>query len=314
MRQAGRYLPEYRALREKHSMLSLCKTPELASEVTLQPLKRFPLDAAIIFADILLPVEPMGLSLQFAKGEGPVIQAISSEEDVDRLRIFEPREDLRFVLEAIRIATSELDATPLIGFAGAPFTVASYMIEGGYSRHFLKTKNLIHQHPRAWHRLMEKLAVVTSGYLQAQVEAGASAIQLFDSWVGALGPADYASNVLPYSKQILNSVDVPSIHFSTGTAGYLDLIAAAGGDVIGVDWRISLSNAWKIFPDKAIQGNLDPASLLKPEEDLARDVREILNQAEGKSGHIFNLGHGVYPEVPMKNVARLIEEVHGYKI
>ncbi len=227
--------------------------------------------------------------------------------------MFEPREDLRFVLDAIKIATSELKDTPLIGFAGAPFTVASYMIEGGYSRHFLKTKNFMYQHPRAWHRLMEKLATVTSGYLQAQVEAGASTVQLFDSWVGALGPADYASNVLAYSKRILDSVHVPSIHFSTGTAGFLDLISKAGGDIIGVDWRISLSYAWRSFPEKAIQGNLDPACLLKPEEDLARDVREVMKQAEGKTGHIFNLGHGVYPEVPMNNVARLIEEVHGHK-
>ncbi len=312
MRQAGRYLPEYRALRQKYSLLELCKTPELAVEVTLQPLRRFPLDAAIIFADILLPIEPMGLRLEFAKGEGPVIgNPVSSEEDVDALRVFDPASDLRFVPDSIRLAVRELKETPLIGFAGAPFTLASYMIEGGHSRHFLKTKQFIFRNPNAWHRLMEKLSVVTAGYLQAQVEAGASVVQLFDSWAGVLSPDDYRELVLPYSKIALHGLKVPAIHFSTGTGAYLHLIAEAGGDVISVDWRISLDAAWKQVPDRAIQGNLDPASLLKPRDELLMEVRRILQQADGAHGHIFNLGHGVFPETPVENVAALVEEVHA---
>ena len=312
MRQAGRYLPEYRALRQKHSLLELCKTPELAAQVTLQPLHRFPLDAAIIFADILLPIEPMGLHLKFAKGEGPVIgNPVSSEKDVDALRSFDPRTELRFVQDSIRLAVRALGETPLIGFAGAPFTLASYMIEGGYSRHFLKTKQFLYHNPRSWHRLMEKLAVVTSSYLRAQVEAGASAVQLFDSWVGILSPGDYREFVLPYSKIALQGLKVPTIHFSTGTGAYLPLTAEAGGDVISVDWRISLDAAWKQVPDRAIQGNLDPASLLKPRDELLVEVRRILKQTVGAYGHIFNLGHGVFPETPVENVAALVDEVHA---
>lgn len=315
MRQAGRYLPEYRALRQEHTLLELCKTPELAAEVTLQPLRRFPLDAAIIFADILLPIEPMGLHLEFAKGEGPVIgNPVSSEDDVDALQTFDPTKGLRFVQDSIRLAVKELKETPLIGFAGAPFTLASYMIEGGYSRHFLKTKQFIYRNPRAWHRLMEKIAVVTACYLQAQVEAGASAVQLFDSWVGVLSPGDYRDLVLPYSKMALQGLNVPAIHFSTGTGAYLHLIAEAGGDVISVDWRISLDTAWKQFQDRGIQGNLDPASLLKPREELLAEVRGILQLAGGARGHIFNLGHGVFPETPVENVAALVEEVHRHAL
>jgi len=312
MRQAGRYLPEYRALRQQYSLLDLCKTPELAAEVTLQPLRRFPLDAAIIFADILLPIEPMGLQLEFAKGEGPVIgNPVSTERDVEALRTFDPKKDLGFVQDSIRAVVRELKQTPLIGFAGAPFTLASYMIEGGYSRHFLKTKQFFSHNPRAWHSLMEKLAGVTAAYLEAQVEAGASAVQLFDSWVGILSPEDYRTLVLPYSKRALQDLTVPTIHFSTGTGGYLHLIAEAGGDVISVDWRISLNAAWEQVPDRAIQGNLDPASLLKPREELLAEVRRILQQAARAPGHIFNLGHGVFPETPVDNVEALVREVHS---
>ena len=314
MRQAGRYMAEYRALREKHSLLTLCKTPELAAQVTLQPIQRFQFDAAIIFADILLPIEPMGLQLEFAKGEGPVIHnPVTIPEDVSRLEIFHPQEKLRFVAEAIQIVTRELDGkTPLIGFAGAPFTLASYMIEGGYSRHFLKTRKFMLSNPDAWKNLMEKIASVTVEYLQMQVEAGASAVQLFDSWVGALGPEDYRKFVLPYSQRIFQSISVPSIHFSTGTSGYLDLIAQAGGSVISIDWRIPLDRAWSFFSDRAIQGNLDPSILLAPWPAVRDAAREILTKAGGRNGHIFNLGHGVFPETPIENVEKLVEEVHGF--
>ena len=314
MRQAGRYLPEYRGLLQKHSLLTLCKTPELAAEVTLQPIRRFSLDAAIIFADILLPIEPMGLQLEFATGEGPVIHnPIRTEKDVQDLRTFDVQDGLGFVPAAIRMAVSELQNTPLIGFAGAPFTVASYIIEGGHSRHFLKTKQFFYQMPRAWHQMMQKISTVTSQYLQQQVESGASAVQLFDSWVGILSPEDYKTFVLPYSKQVLQDLRCPTIHFSTGTSSYLDLIAVAGGDVISVDWRIALDEAWRRVPEKAIQGNLDPASLLKSRSELIQDVRKILSLAAGRPGHIFNLGHGVFPETPMENVEALVEEVHSYK-
>lgn len=308
-------MAEYRALREKHTLLTLCKTPDLAAEVTMQPIRRFALDAAIIFADILLPIEPMGLHLEFAKGEGPVIEnAVSSPADVDALRVFDVNEGLGFVLDAIRLVVRELDDTPLIGFAGAPFTVASYVIEGGHSRHFLKTKRFYYEHPRAWHLLMEKISEVTAKYLQQQVLAGASVVQLFDSWVGALSPEDYREYVLPHSRRILQSISAPTIHFSTGTSSYLNLIAEAGGNAIGVDWRIPLDRAWEMIPGRAIQGNLDPANLLRPAGELRAEVRKVLTQAAGKPGHIFNLGHGVFPEVPPENVQLLVEEVHNFKL
>jgi len=306
---------EYRELRKKYTLLELCKAPELAAEVTLQPIKSFALDAAIIFADILLPIEPMGLQLEFAKGEGPVIHnPVSTQEDVEKLLNFDVQEHLSFVLDAIRIVVRELADTPLIGFAGAPFTVAAYMIEGGYSRHFLKTKELMYRHHAAWHLLMEKLAAVTKSYLQRQVEAGASAVQLFDSWVGALSPSDYRSYVLPYSKVVLSGFSVPTIHFSTGTSAYLDLIAEAGGDVISVDWRIDLSRAREMIGDRAIQGNLDPAALLMPSDRLIAEARAVLQSAAGKRGHIFNLGHGVFPDTPRENVELLANEVHSWKL
>jgi uroporphyrinogen decarboxylase len=314
MRQAGRYMPEYRKIRDSHSLLTICKTPELATEVTLQPVQRFDLDAAIVFADILLPLEPMGLTFEFARGEGPVIEnPIQAEAQVDRLVRFDPEEDLHFVAETIRLVTTNLDGRiPLIGFAGAPFTLASYMIEGGHSRNFVRTKQFLYEHPKGWHKLMEMITTVTASYLNMQVKAGASAVQVFDSWVGILSPEDYKKFVLPYSLSILDSLSAPSIHFSTGTAGYLDLIAAAGGHVIGVDWRIPLDAAWARFPDKAIQGNLDPASLLKTPGELKKDIRDVLQRAGGKNGHIFNLGHGVLPETPVEHVQLLIEEVHKF--
>ena len=315
MRQAGRYMPEYRALREKYSLLTLCKTPELAAEVTLQPIRRFPLDAAIIFADILLPLEPLGLHLEFAKGEGPVIHnPVSNAEDVASLETFDVSESLGFVLQAIRIAVEELKGVPLIGFAGAPFTVASYAIEGGYSRHFLKTKQLMYRQPEAWHAMMEKITSITTDYLQQQIKAGASAVQMFDSWVGILAPEDYRKYVLPYSKMVLSNLAAPAIHFSTGTTAYLELICEAGGNVISIDWRVDLNRAWEQIGNRAIQGNLDPAHLLMKTDELREEIRKVLSAAGGRTGHIFNLGHGVFPDTPVENVAALVEEVHKWKL
>jgi uroporphyrinogen decarboxylase len=316
MRQAGRYMPEYRSLREKYSLLTLARTPELAAQVTLQPIQRFQFDAAIIFADILLPLEPMGLQFEFAKGEGPVIHnPISTAADVEAVRVFAASDELHFVSKAIQLVVKELNGkTPLIGFAGAPFTLASYIIEGGYSRHFLKTRKFMVTNPDAWNSLMQKIARITTSYLQMQVEAGASAVQLFDSWVGVLSPEDYRRYVLPYSREILQNITVPTIHFSTGTSGYLDFIAEAGGDVISVDWRIPLDRAWSFFPQRGIQGNLDPASLFSPWTMLREDIRNILHLAGGKPGHIFNLGHGVLPETPIESVEKLVEEIHRFML
>jgi len=307
-------MAEYRKLRESHSLLEMCKTPTLASEVTMQPIRRFQMDAAIIFADILLPLEPLGLHLEFAKGEGPVIHnSISRPEDVNRLHDFDVKQELGFVLEAIRMTVQQLGATPLIGFAGAPFTVASYAIEGGHSRHFLKTKQFMYQHPDAWHLLMKKISVMTDRYLHAQTDAGASAVQMFDSWVGVLGPDDYRKFVLPYSQKVLSNQRVPAIHFSTGTTSYLDAICEAGGDVISVYWRIDLAVARKQIGARAIQGNLDPAQLLMPGEKLRAEAQAVLKSAGKEPGYIFNLGHGVFPETPPENVELLIKEVHSWK-
>lgn len=307
-------MPEYRELRQKYSLLTICKTPELATQVTLQPIQKFHFDAAIIFADILLPIEPMGLHLEFAKGEGPVIEnSISSAADADALRSFDVAERLGFVLEAIRMVVRELsDRVPLIGFAGAPFTLASYMIEGGHSRHFLKTKRFFYTETRAWDRMMQKIAEITNEYLRHQILAGASAVQLFDSWAGILSPEDYKKYVLPYSKLALQNLPAPSIHFSTGTTSYLDLVAEAGGDVISVDWRVDLDQAWKKLPGKGIQGNLDPAALFLPPQSLVAAIRQIMEKAGGNPGHIFNLGHGVFPETPVDHVELLVQEVRNF--
>jgi len=318
MRQAGRYMAEYRALRQRYSMLDLCRSPELAAEVTFQPLRRFRLDAAIIFSDLLLPLEPMGLPFDFVKGEGPQVERpIRSPEDIDRLRTFEPREALGHVLDAIRLVKKELDGrVPLIGFAGAPFTLASYAIEGGHSTHHAHAKALMYGRPHDWHRLCERLAAVTAEYLVAQAEAGADALQLFDSWVGHLSPADYREFVLPHSRRIfeaLRGTGVPTIHFGTGTATLLSLMAEAGGDVIGADWRIFLDEAWAtIGPDRAIQGNLDPAMLLGPPERLKAGALDVLRRSGGRPGHVFNLGHGILPQTPVERVEELIDIVHGY--
>jgi uroporphyrinogen decarboxylase len=318
MRQAGRYMPEYRAIREKHSLLEICRTPEMAAAVTLQPMKRFELDAAIIFADLLLPFEPMGVDFEFGKGEGPVIHTpIRTAQDVGALRHVEPRESLGYVLEAIRMVRRELtDRAALIGFAGAPFTLASYLIEGGASRTYLTTKRLMYGDPPTWHRLMEKLSRVSADFLRAQINAGAEAVQLFDSWAGALSPADYREYVLPHSRFIFESladVTAPKIHFGTGTATLLELMREAGGDVIGIDWRIDLDAAWKrIGSGVAIQGNLDPTVLFAPREIIEKRVADVLARAAGRPGHIFNLGHGILPETPLENVDAVIDFVRTW--
>ncbi len=317
MRQAGRYMPEYRKLREQYSILDLCHTPELAAQVTLQPVERLGVDAAILFADILLPFEPLGLGLSFAAGEGPhIAKAVSRQADVEQLPAVDPEADLGYVLEAVRLARAALPAdTPLIGFAGAPFTLASYAIEGGSTRTFTRTKTLMYQAPDTWHLLLGKLAELVGRYLAAQARAGAQALQLFDSWVGCLAPQDYRSFVLPHSRQALALAaegGVPVIHFGTGTAPFLEDFAGAGGDVIGVDWRIPLDEAWRRSGEsRAIQGNLDPAALLAPAAERDRQVKDILARAGGRPGHIFNLGHGVLPETDVDAVRAVVEMVHG---
>ncbi|GAB4543376.1 MAG: uroporphyrinogen decarboxylase [Anaerolineales bacterium] len=318
MRQAGRYLPEYRAIREKYSLIEICRHPEIAAEVTLQPLRALGVDAAILFADILLPAIPLGVGLEFAKGEGPILQnPIRSLDDVKNLRPVNPEADLGYVLDAIRILRRELSDAPLIGFCGAPFTVASYLIEGGSSREFLKTKAMMVSAPETWHALMEKLTVVLSDYLVAQIRAGAQAVQVFDSWVGALSPQDYQEFVLPYSQKVLRAAqkeNVPVIHFGTNTATLLPLMKRAGGDVIGLDWRIPLDDGWRLLGDDvAVQGNLDPAILFAPLSEIQKRVHDILNRAAGKPGHIFNLGHGVLQHTPVDTLKAVVEMVHGYR-
>ena len=313
MRQAGRYMKEYRVLREKYSILDLAKTPELACEVTLQPVRKMPVDAAIIFADILLPVEPMGVGLRFAPG--PVIDnPVRSSRDVQKLKEYEPREGLSCVMQALRLARQALNGLPLIGFAGAPFTLASYLIEGGPSHDFIKTKGFMHEQPQAWDLLMRKVRRITTEYLRGQIEAGAQAVQLFDSWIGALSPEEYRRYVLPHSRFVLKRLSregVPVIHFGTGTSGFLEDFSAAGGDVIGIDWRIDLSKAWKRIGKKAVEGNLDPVLLLAPRDVLRRAVRGILAQVHGRRGFIFNLGHGILPQTPVDNVRAVVDWVHG---
>ena len=318
MRQAGRYMPEYRALRERHSMLELCRTPELAAEVTLQPIDRLPLDAAIIFSDLLLPLEPLGLPFDFSKRDGPRVERpIRSASDIDALTRFEPRERLAPVLDAIRLVKPRLAGrVPLIGFAGAPFTLASYAIEGGHSNHYAHTKALMYGNPTAWHRLAGLLASTAADYLAAQVEAGADAVQVFDSWVGVLGPDDYREFVLPHSRAIFDRLEgsgVPTIHFGTGTATLLPLMAEAGGDVIGADWRIPLDEARARIGDRAIQGNLDPTLLLAPTDRLLAGADDVLRRAGGRPGHIFNLGHGILPGTRVEAAEALANHVHSFR-
>jgi len=315
MRQAGRYLPEYRAIRARHSFLDLCRTPSAAAEVTLQPIERLGVDAAILFADILLVLLPLGVGLEFAKGEGPVIRhPIRTEADVARLAPIDVASAIGFVFETVRLVKRALPAqVALIGFAGAPFTVASYVVEGGASRDYLATKRLMREAPAAWHRLMTILAEATAVYLNGQIAAGAQAVQVFDSWIGALAPDDYREFVLPHTRALIAALapGTPVIHFGTGTAGLLPLLREAGGDVFGLDWRVDLDLGWRaVGDDVGVQGNLDPVALLSPPKTFEPAVRAILRRAGGRPGHIFNLGHGVLPSTPVEHVKALVDMVH----
>ena len=317
MRQAGRYMPEYRAVRARTSFLELCKTPSLAAEVTVTAAERLGVDAAIIFADILLILEPMGVDLEFAHGEGPVIHnPVRQPADVDRLRQLEDVSALEFVNEAIRETRRALKPDiPLIGFSGAPFTLASYLTEGGGSKNYVHTKRLMYNDRGAWHAMMSLIAASLVKYLNAQIEAGAQAVQLFDSWVGCLSPDDYREYVLPHTRAVIQNITpgVPVIHFGTGTAALLELMREAGGDVIGLDWRVRLDEGWqRVGHDVAVMGNLDPVALFAEREELLAHAKRVLNQAGGRAGHIFNLGHGILPETPVENVIALVDFVREF--
>jgi uroporphyrinogen decarboxylase len=315
MRQAGRYMPEYRDVRARLSFLELCKTPSLAAEVTVTAAERLGVDAAIIFADILLIVEPMGLQLEFSKGDGPVIHnPVRSVADVKRMRELEDAGALEFVFAAIRETRAALRSDlPLLGFAGAPFTLASYIVEGGASKNYVQTKSLMYNDSGAWHAMMSLIARGLIKYLNAQIEAGAQAVQLFDSWVGTLSPDDYRDYVLPHTRAVIKGVTAgtPVIHFGTGTSALLELMREAGGDVIGLDWRVRLDEGWqRIGRDVAVMGNLDPVALFANRQYLREQAKLILDQAGGRPGHIFNLGHGILPETPVENVISLVDAVH----
>jgi uroporphyrinogen decarboxylase len=318
MRQAGRYLKQYREIRAKHGILEICKRPDLAATVTLQPVEILDVDAAIIFADLLLPIEPMGLKLRFAPGEGPVIEnPVRTSQDVDTLSISNT-DDLGYVGEAIQQVNRALGGkVPVIGFVGAPFTLASYMIEGGASRTFLRTKQMMYSNELLWRRLMGKIVDVLGPYALMQVAAGARAIQVFDSWVGVLGPDDYVRFVAPYSRALIERIrssGVPVIHFGTGAAGFFRELHAAGGDVMGVDWRINIDQAWMdISYRSAIQGNLDPAVLFAPLGEIQQRVTELLKRTGTRPGHIFNLGHGILPETPVENVKAVVQFVREFR-
>jgi uroporphyrinogen decarboxylase len=318
MRQAGRYMAEYRALREHHSLLELCRTPDLATEVTLQPVRRIDVDAAILFSDLLLPLEPMGIPFDFVRGEGPAIETpLRDEAALARVRRFDPREALGYVLEAIRqIKQALAGRVPLIGFAGAPFTLASYAIEGGHSTSFAHTKSLMYGAPDAWHRFCGQVADVIGDYLNAQIEAGVDVVQVFDSWVGQLNARDYREFILPHTRRIFEIVtdahpEIPTIHFGVGTGSILGELREAGGSVIGADWRTPLDEAWsRIGHDRGIQGNLDPTLLLGPLDRVFAATDDILERAGGRPGHIFNLGHGILPTTPLEHVQALARYVH----
>jgi uroporphyrinogen decarboxylase len=317
LRQAGRYMAEYRALREKHSMLELVRTPELAAEVTLMPVDAFGVDAAIVFSDILPPLVGMGLDLEFVKGDGPRIRnPISRPRDVDLLAVPPAEETMAGTLEAIALVRGELEPrdVPVIGFAGAPFTLASYAIEGGSSKDFSRTKAFMLSEPAAWRRLLAKLVTMQADYLLAQVRSGAQALQVFDSWAGrALGRSDYLRYVAPHNRELFAAVargGVPVINFSLGTSAYLEDAAGCGGDVVGLDWQLPLDEAWqRVGLDRPVQGNLDPAALLAPWRELQPRIDDVLDRAGGRPGHVFNVGHGLVPQTPPHNVRRLVEHV-----
>jgi uroporphyrinogen decarboxylase len=314
MRQAGRSLPEYRELRAGVPMLESCTRPDLITEITLQPVRRFPVDAAVLFSDIVVPLKAIGVGIDIKPGVGPVLDSpVRTAADLEQLRPLEPG-DVPYVTEAVTALTGELGATPLIGFAGAPFTLASYLIEGGPSRHHDQTRALMYGEPALWHALMARLTAITTSFLEIQASAGVSAVQLFDSWVGALAPADYREFVLPHTRQIfaaLAAYDVPRIHFGVGTGELLGLMRDAGADVVGVDWRVRLDEAaTRVAPGTALQGNLDPAVLLAPWDVTAARARDVLTQARATESHIFNLGHGVLPSTDPGQLARLTDLVH----
>lgn len=308
-------MPEYRAVRERLGFLELCRNPDAAAEVTVTAAERLGVDAAILFADILLILEPFDVGLEFSKGDGPVLhRPVRTAEDVRRLPAVDAPEEVSYVYETIRKARAALKV-PLIGFAGAPFTLASYLIEGGSSRNYILTKSLMYGEPEAWASLMGRLSCAVAGYLNRQIEAGAQAVQLFDSWVGCLSPLDYERYVMPHMQSLIASLTpgVPVIHFGTGTTGLLELQRRAGGDVIGLDWRITLEEGWRrLGRDVAVQGNLDPVVLFGPRAALQEHVESILREANGRPGHIFNLGHGILPNTPVDNVLALIDMVHEF--
>jgi uroporphyrinogen decarboxylase len=315
MRQAGRYMPEFMRVRARHSFLELCQTPALAAEVTVTAAQRLGVDAAIIFADILLPLVPMEVGLHYETGDGPMIdRPVRTAQQLEQIPSFDVVERLGFVAEAIKIARVALAGkTPIIGFAGAPFTLASYLIEGGGSRQYRATKTLMYREPETWHRLMELLARITGEYLNMQIQAGADVVQLFDSWVGSLGPDDYRRFVLPHTAAAIAAIpaDMPLIHFGTITGNLLDLMREAGGDVIGLDWRVNLAEAWtRLGAGVGVQGNLDPIALFADVAEIRTRARAILDQAGGRPGHIFNLGHGILPETPIDHVIALVDAVH----
>jgi uroporphyrinogen decarboxylase len=312
MRQAGRYLPEYRELRGDRDILETCRDPDAVVEISLQPLRRMPLDAAIVFSDIMVPLEAVGIGVRIETGVGPLIEApIRTASDLDRLRPLEPEADEPHVLEAVRLLRKELDV-PLIGFAGAPFTLASYLVEGRPSRDLARTKALLHGDPATWDALMERLAAIVRPHLLAQIEAGAQAVQVFDSWVGTLDERTYRRAVLPWTRRILDDVTVPSIHFAVGASHLLRAMREAGSDALGIDWRIGLDDAWDVVGhDRAIQGNLDPAAVLAPWDAVEREATDVLARAANRDGHVFNLGHGVLPSTPVEHLQRLVELVHA---
>jgi uroporphyrinogen decarboxylase len=313
MRQAGRSLPEYREIRKRHTLFEVCRRPELCAEVTLQPVRAHGVDAAVMFADIMLPVIGMGVDVELVENVGPVIaEPVESMADVTQLVVPEPEESVPFILEAVRLVRAELEPErALIGFCGGPFTVAGYLIEGKPTREFLKTKQCMYGAPEVWHALMEKLTETSISYLAGKVRAGADVIQLFDSWVGHLSVDDYREFVAPYSARILETLDVPTIHFGTGTTHLLEDMAEAGGDVIGIDWRIPIDRGWDLAGhDRAVQGNLDPTLLLGGWERVERGAHAVLDAVDGRPGHIFNLGHGVLPATDPADLGRIVELVH----
>ena len=312
MRQAGRYLPEYRELRGSRDILETVREPDAVVEITLQPLRRMALDAAIVFSDIMVPLAAVGIDVRIEPGRGPVVSdPIRTADDVERLRALEPESDEAYSLEAIRLLRKELDV-PLLGFAGAPFTLASYLVEGGPSRELVRTKALLRSDPDTWRRLMDRLATIVRSHLVAQIEAGAQAVQVFDSWVGTLDAATYRRSVLPWTRRAIEDLDVPAIHFAVAAPHLLDAFGEIAADAFGVDWRLPIDDAWRaIGDDRAIQGNLDPAVVLATWETIERETLDVLRRAGGRAGHVFNLGHGVLPDTPVEHLQRVVDLVHA---